>query len=60
MQDNVGPCVDHREKHTFQDRLKTLSTNCQLIFDSNERKIIFNRQGRDFYKHKALAWALSL
>ena len=29
---NSGPCVDHGGKH-FKIKLKTLATNCQLIFD---------------------------
>ena len=57
---NSGPCVDPVEKHTFQDQAKNAFNKLPFNIRSNESKIIFNRQAREFYKGKALARALSL
>ena len=57
---NSGPCVDHGEKHTFQDQAKNAFNKLPFNIRSNESKIIFNRQAREFYKDKALARALLL
>ena len=57
---NFGPCVDHREKHTFQDQAKNAFNKLPIKVQSNESKIIFPRQARYFYKDKALARTLSL
>ena len=55
---NSGPCVDHGEKHTFHDQAKNAFNKLPINIRSNESKIIFNRQAREFYKDKALARAL--
>ena len=57
---NSGPCVDHSEKHTFQDQAKNAFNKLPFNIRSNESKIIFNWQAREFYKDKALARALLL
>ena len=57
---NSGPCVDHGEKHTFQDQTKNASNKLPINIRSNESKNVFNRQARHFYKGKALARALSI
>ena len=57
---NSGPCVDHGEKHTIQDQTKNAFNKLPINIRSNESKIIFNRQARDFYKVKTLARTLSL
>ena len=57
---NSGPCIDHGEKRTFQDQAKNAFNKLPINIRSNETKIIFNRQARDFYKDKVLFRALSL
>ena len=57
---NLGPCVDLDEKHTFQDQAKNTSNKLPFSIRSHESKIIFNRQAREFYKDKALARDLLL
>ena len=57
---NSEPCVDHGEKHTFQEQAKNAFNKLPINIRSNESKIIFNRQARNFYKGKSLARALSL
>ena len=57
---NSGLCVDHSEKHTFQDQAKKAFNILPINIRSNESKIFFNSQARDFYKDKALDRALSL
>ena len=57
---NSGPFVDHGEKHTFQDQAKNAFNRLPFNIRSNESKIIFNRQAREFYKDNTLARALSL
>ena len=57
---NSGPCIDHGERHTFQDQPKIAFNKLPINIRSNESKIIFNRQARDFYKVKTLARTLSL
>ena len=52
--------VDHGEKHIFQDQAKNAYNKLPINIRLNKSKIIFNRQARNFYKDKALAWALSL
>ena len=55
-----GPCVNHGEKHKFQDQAKKGFNKVPINIRSNESKIIFNGQARAFYKDKALARALLL
>ena len=57
---NSGPYVDQNETHTFQDQAKNAFNKLPINVRSNESKIIFNRQARDFYKGKVLAQSLSL
>ena len=57
---DYGPLVDHDEKYIFQDQAKNAFDKLSVKNPSNENKIIFNRQARDFYKDKALAQAFSL
>ena len=45
---NSGPCVDLGKKHIFQDQVKNASNKSPISIQSNENKIIFNRQTRDF------------
>ena len=47
---NSGPCVDHDDKHTFQDQAKSTFNKFLINIWSNESKIIINSQARDFYK----------
>ena len=47
---NSGPCVDHGEKHTFQDQAKNAFNKLPINIRSYESKIIFNRQARDFIR----------
>ena len=54
---NSEPCVDHGEKHTFQDQAKNAFNKLSINIRSDESKIIFFRQARNFYKDKALARA---
>ena len=57
---NSGQCIDHGEKHTFQDQAKSAFNKSPINILPNESEQSFNRQARDFYKDNALAWALSL
>ena len=57
---NSGPCVDRGEKDLFQDQAKNDFNKLSINIRSNESKIIFKRQTRDFYKGKPLARALTL
>ena len=57
---NSGQCINHGEKYTFQDQAKNAFNKLSINILSNESEKKINRQARDFYKDKALAWALSL
>ena len=58
--DNSGPCADHSEKHLYQDQAKKAFSKLSINIRSNENKIIFNRQAKDFCKDRVLTRALPL
>ena len=45
---NSEPCIDHGEKHTFEDQAKNALYKLPINIRSNESKIIFFRQARNF------------
>ena len=57
---NLELCVDHGEKHTFQDQAKKVFNKLPFNIRLNESEIIFNRQAGEFYKDKAYGRALLL